>query len=469
MHEQAAAKPDTFSLKAILPTLLAIAIGMFVVMLDGTIMNVAIPKLVNEFDTSLQHIQWVITCYTLALSAVIPLAGWFSDRFSAKRMFLFSIVMFVIGSVLCSLAQTADQLIVFRIIQGLGGGMVAPIGIAMTFTLAPPEKRGAIMGVMGAPMLLAPILGPVLSGWLIDYVNWQWIFLINVPVGIIAFVMGRKYLRPSNPSKQMKLDIKGALLAPIAFGSLVFAVHEGGTNGWGSVVTISTLVIGLIALILFIFVELKQKQPLLELRAFRSGSFTLGITLSWVNMVALFGSILLFSLYLQQVKGLSAFDAGLMVIPQAILSTIGIIVGGKLFDKFGIRPVAIIGVASTACSLFAMTQIGANTSTVYIVACLAFLGLGQGLTMMQMNTHVLNSAPKDLVSRVTPITSSAQQIVVSFGITIVMAMLTNQLSLNDHTLPGMAQAFSHTFFVTLGLAIVGLLLTLFIPNRKTGK
>ncbi|WP_246362684.1 MDR family MFS transporter [Paenibacillus alba] len=466
MTAETKGSPQAFSLKAILPTLLAIATGMFLVILDGTIMNVAIPKLVHQFNTDLKHIQWVITGYTLALSAVIPLAGWFSDRFSAKRAFLWSIVMFVCGSVLCSFAQTSDQLILFRIIQGLGGGMVAPIGIAMTFQLAPPDKRGSVMGIMGLPMLLAPILGPVLSGWIIEYVNWQWIFLINLPVGVLAFFLNKKFLPSASPSKKMKLDIKGAILAPIAFGSLVFAVHEGGTNGWSSSLTVTFLAIGVAALFAFILVELGHKQPLLELRAFRSKDFTLGIILAWVNMMALFGSILLFPLFLQQVKGLSPLDAGLLVIPQAILSSIGINVGGRLFDKFGIRPIAFVGIISTACSLFAMTHISVDTSTTFIVSCLAFLGLGQGLTMMQINAHVLKSAPKELVSRVTPITTSAQQIVVSFAITIITAYLSSQLSILPHTLDGMADAFSQTFYIPFGLALLGLVLSFFIRKPQ---
>lgn len=173
MTTQQEIQQTDFSLKKILPVLLSVALGMFLVILDSTIMNVAVPKLMSAFNVSLSEIHWVITAYTLALSAVIPLAGWFSDRFTAKKMFIVSIVLFVVASMLCALAQTAEQLILFRIIQGLGGGMVAPIGIAMVFKVAPSEKRGSIMGILGLPMLLAPILEPLLSGWLIEYINWH--------------------------------------------------------------------------------------------------------------------------------------------------------------------------------------------------------------------------------------------------------------------------------------------------------
>ncbi|WP_156417675.1 MDR family MFS transporter [Paenibacillus etheri] len=455
-----------FSLRKILPILLTVAAGMFLVILDSTVMNVAVPKLVQSFDTNLGTVQWVITAYTLAMSAVIPLAGWFSDRFSAKRVFISSVVLFVLASVLCSFAQTPEQLIIFRIIQGLGGGMVAPIGIATVFRISPPDKRGSIMGILGIPMLLAPILGPVLSGSLIEYINWHWIFLINIPVGMIALLMALKYLPSSNPVHEMKLDVLGAFLAPIAFASLVFGVHQAGAEGLLNVWALASLVVGAVVLLIFIWHELRQKQPLLELRTFRSPAFTHGIILGWTNQIALFGSLLLFTLYLQQAKGLSPLEAGLYVIPQAILSTIGINVGGKLFDKFGIRPVAIVGITSLACALFALTRITADTSSVYVMCSFAFVGLGQGLTMMQINTHVLKSAPKELVSRVTPITASAQQIMSSFGITITTAYLTRQIRNLpvQHTIEHLGRAFGHTFWITLCFSLVALVLSLFLKK-----
>ncbi|MED3186609.1 MDR family MFS transporter [Bacillus toyonensis] len=468
MISQQELQQTNFSLKKILPVLLSVVLGMFLVILDSTIMNVAVPKLMSAFNVSLSEIQWVITAYTLALSAVIPLAGWFSDRFTAKKMFIVSIVLFVVASMFCSLAQTAEQLIIFRVIQGLGGGMVAPIGIAMVFKVAPPEKRGSIMGILGLPMLLAPILGPLLSGWLIEYINWHWIFLINLPVGVIAFFMARKYLPESKPGHGMKLDVLGSILAPIAFASLVFGVHEAGTNGWLNNWTLSSLGLGSITLILFIWNELRQKNPLLELRVFRSRTFTHGIILAWMNQIALFGSILLFPIFLQQVKGLSPMEAGLYVIPQAILSTIGINIGGKLFDRYGVRLVAILGTFSLSSALFALTYINVHSSSIFIMCSFAFVGLGQGLTMMQINTHVLRAAPKELVSRVTPITTSMQQIMSSFGITITTGYLASQIKNlpNQHTIEQVGNAFGYTFWITFAFGSTALLLSLFLKDSK---
>lgn len=272
-----------FSVKAILPTLIALIVGMLLVMLDTTIMNVAIPKLEKAFDTNLKMIQWSITGYTLALSVVIPLAGWFSDRLSAKRVFLVAIALFTTSSVLCSIAQNPAQLIIFRIVQGLGGGFVGPIGIAFSFKIAPPEKRGSIMGLLGLPMLIAPVLGPVLSGWLLEYASWHWIFLINVPIGIAALILGVKYLPGADRGRKFKLDVWGVILSPLAFSSLIFGVHRGGTEGWSDPYTLVCLITGLVLLTAFIIIELRQKEPLLELRSFRSPDFTRGMILMWIN------------------------------------------------------------------------------------------------------------------------------------------------------------------------------------------
>lgn len=345
--------------------------------------------------------------------------------------------------------------------------MVAPIGIATAFTVSPPEKRGSVMGILGIPMLLAPILGPVLSGWLIEYMNWHWIFLINIPVGLLAFLMAWKYLPTAKPKDNSKLDVIGALLAPVSFASLVFAVHQAGDKGWSDASTLVSLVCGILLLGIFIWHELRQKYPLLELRVFRSGAFVHGISVAWLNQIALFGSILLFPLYLQQAKGLSPLEAGLYVIPQAILSTVGINIGGKLFDRFGVRPVALVGILSLAGSLLALTQINNHTSPFYIMCSFAFAGLGQGLTMMQINTHVLKSAPREFISRVTPITTSAQQIMSSFGVTITVAYLNGQIKKLpiDHTVDQLGHAFGSTFWITFAFAIAALALSLFFTKR----
>ena len=476
MSAQTVSQPSEeqpFSMRAIIAPLMAVIVGMIMVILDSTVVNVALSKFEEEFGSSLNTIQWTFTGYTLALSAVIPLAGWMTDKFGAKRIFLITIALFTLGSALCAAAQTIDQLIIYRVIQGLGGGMVMPIGMAMIFRLAPPERRGSVMGMLGIPMLMAPALGPVLSGWLIEEATWHWIFLINVPIGIAALLIGVKYLPKIAQGKPPALDIIGMILAPIAFASLAYGVSEGGRNSWSAVPTVVALAVGGLALILFIIVELRHRQPLLELRVFRSSDFTRGILLTWVVQIALFGAMILVPVYLQNVMQYSAFETGLIMLPQAMGSMLFMPIGGKLFDKIGARPLAIVGLLSVSCALFLLSGVQLDTPLIQIIVPLFLVGSGMGLSMMSLNTHVLNAAPRDLVSRVTPLTTAAQQVVTSFAVAGLTGYLTTRtafhgegIGANGNPLEAMVSAFDDTFLLSMGLAIVGFILAFALRKPK---
>ncbi|USB31878.1 MDR family MFS transporter [Paenibacillus sp. YPG26] len=458
-----------FAITQLIAPLLAVIIGMFMVILDSTVVNVALPKLVTDFNTTVSTIQWTVTGYTLALSAVIPLAGWMTDRFGAKQIFLVTIALFTLGSVLCSLATSPEQLILFRVIQGLGGGMVAPIGMAMVFRLAPPEKMGSIMGMLGVPMLLAPALGPVLSGYLVEYVSWHWIFLINLPVGILAIFVGLKFLPKFERKAVPSLDILGIILAPIAFAMLAYGVSEGGNN-WTSTKTLTGLIVGGTALLIFIFVELRQKQPLLELRVFKSSDFTRGIIISWISQIALFGAILLMPLYLQNVRQYTPLESGLTVLPQALASGLFMPIGGRLFDKIGARPLVLVGLSVITSSLIMLANISVDTASWFIITALTMMGAGMGLSMMAVNTHVLQAAPRHLVSRVTPLTTAAQQVMVSFAVAGLTGYMTSRIK--DHLpaakdlIKASVAAYGDTFFVAACIAAAGALLGIILRRPK---
>lgn len=461
------------SLRKLIAPLLAIIVGMFMVILDGTAMNVALPGLVTDFHSKISNVQWAVTGYALAQAAVIPLAGWLSDRFGAKRIFLFSVMMFTIGSGLCALASGIDQLILFRIIQGLGGGMVAPIAMAFTYRLSPPNKVGAVMGMIGIPMLLAPALGPVLSGWLVDYASWHWIFLINLPIGVIAVLVGIRTLPNLARQSVPALDFLGMLLAPIAFASITYGVSEGGTS-WTSFKTLAGLIVGAAALILFVMTELRQKrQPLLELRVFRSGDFTRGIIVQWIAQIALFGTMFLIPLFLQQGKGFSAFHSGLTTLPQAIAAAVSMPIGGRLYDRFGARPVVATGLVFVTSSAFLLSGISAQDGAEKLILPLALLGAGMGLSMMPLNTHIIQSAPRNIVSRVTSLTNSAQQVMMSFAVaglsTILSERLKEHMQNGSKPLQALSSSFGDTFFVLMGIAIIGMILSFLLKRPKKVK
>jgi EmrB/QacA subfamily drug resistance transporter len=424
----ATAAPATpFSVRSIAVPLIAIILGMFMVILDTTAVNVAVPTLAVDFKSDLRTLQWVLTGYMLAQAAVIPLAGWLSDRVGAKRLFMTSIFLFTVGSVLCSIAWNSDILIAFRVLQGLGGGFVMPVGMAYTYRLSPPDKRGVVMGTMGVPILFAPALGPTLSGWLVQYAEWRWIFLINLPVGILALILAFRRLPSVSRQAVPMLDLAGIILGPLSFALLLYGVSEGGTS-WTSSTTLTGLIGGAIALVAFVAVELRARQPLLELRVFKSIDFTLSIIAQWVGMIALFGGIFLVPLFLQQVRGYGPFDTGLALMAQAGFAALFTPIGGRLFDKVGVRPLVVLGLASVAFGTFLLTRLTATTSGTDLIMPLAFRGAGMALVMMPLNTHMLNTAPRNLVGRVTALTSALQNVVVSLAIAALSTILTSQSS-----------------------------------------
>ena len=480
-----------FSVRSILAPLIALIMGLFMVILDNTVVNVALPTLVKDFHTDLRTLQWVITGYMLAQAAVIPLAGWLSDRFGAKNIFLIAVALFTIGSALCATAQSGEMLIAFRVLQGLGGGFVMPISMAYTFRLSPPDKRGQVMGTMGIPILLAPALGPSLSGWLVQYADWRWIFLINVPVGIVAVVMGIRRLPVVERHSVAPLDLPGIVLAPLAFAALSYGVNEGSVS-WTSGNTLGGLIVGVLALLAFIYVELHTQFPLLELRVFTSRDFDLAIVAQWTGQAALFGGIFLMPLFLQQVRGYGAFDTGLILLAQALSAAFFMPLGGRLFDRIGARPLVVLGLTLVAVSSFFLARISVTTTGTDLILPLAMRGAGMGLMMMSLNTHLLNAAPRELISRVTSLTNALQQVVSSLAIAGLATILTSRATthiqaalaaqhqsrapigvpvspqaaqhaagqLQHLTLVGYANAFDDTFIVAATLAVVGALLGL---------
>lgn len=427
MQSEAPVIPFT-SMRQLVGPHIAIIVGIFMVILDSTAVNVAIPVLVDDFHSTLSMVQWTVTGYALAQAAVIPLAGWMTDKFGSKEVFLLSLILFTIGSVLCATATNVDQLITYRVLQGLGGGMVTPIAFAMTYRLSPPEKAGSIMGLMGMPILLAPALGPIISGYLVDYVKWEWIFLINLPVGILGVILVGLLL-PRLPKKaSTSLDILGIILGPLAFSGLSYGLSEGSTS-WSSDKTIIGLVVGGVALIGFVIVELlRKKEPLLELRVFRSPLFTRGIIVQWVLQFVMFGIIFTVPFFMQKLMGMTAFHAGMWTLPQAIAAGLFMPIGGRLYDRIGARPLVMIGLTIVTVGAYLISRIDPSDSAWMFLVPRALLGMGMGLSFLALNTHLIQSAPGNLVSRVTSLTSAAQQVVTSFsvaGLTTLIVSRTN--------------------------------------------
>ncbi|MEI2399824.1 DHA2 family efflux MFS transporter permease subunit [Paenibacillus phytohabitans] len=474
-----------FRLSGILVPLLAIIAGVFMVVLDSTAMNVALSRLVVDFNTDLHTLQWVITGYMLAQASVIPLSGWLSDRFGAKNVFLTAVIVFTIGSILCATPSSAEWLVVFRVLQGLGGGCVLPVGMAYVYRLAPKSKVGVVMGIMGIPVLFAPAIGPVLSGWLVEYHSWRWIFLINIPIGIICVLIGLRKLPNAAKNTVPGMDKFGMVLGPLAFASLTYGVSQG-AQSWTSDKTLIGLSLGAVALIAFVIAELRSKTPLLELRILKSVDFTTGIIVQWIAQFGLYGALFLLPQFLQQARGFGAFDTGLTLLPQAIASGLMMPIAGILFDRIGVRWLVVCGLSLVSGALFQYSHVDLTTQSRDLILPLIMCGAGMGMMMMPMNTHLLNKAPGNLVNRVTSLTNSMQQVINSLAVSTLVTILTARTSARGlemqeaaaaagQTVDGaskealqlakqtvLAQGFADTFhimiFVAIGGAVLGLLL-----------
>lgn len=443
------------SIPAIIAALSAVILGAFMAILDATIVNVALPTFGRVFESSLQSLQWIITGYMLASAAVIPLSGWLSDRYGAKKVYLVALVLFTAGSALCAVATTASTLTVFRVLQGLGGGMLMPVGMAILYRLAPPDKRGAVMGIFGIPMLLGPALGPVISGWLLEYASWPWIFLINVPVGAVALVVGLRSL-PSLAAENLdsRLDTLGMILGPLAFASLTYGISESTEAGWTGRSTVTGITVGAIALSAFVARELTTTQPLLELRVFKNRDFSLAILTQWFMIAGMFGTFFLIPVFLQQVRGYSPFQTGLITLPNALVAAMTMPLAGRLFDKFGARPLVFAGLLIVMTAFWMLSGLSAATSVWDLMVPLAVMGGGMGLAMMPLGTHVLNTAPKNLVSRVTSLTGSCQNVVASLAIASFTTLLQNRFMANAGGGPLTLEAQALSFGDVYGYALL---------------
>jgi EmrB/QacA subfamily drug resistance transporter len=333
--------------------------------------------------------------------------------------------------------------------------MLMPVGMAILYRLAPPDKRGAVMGIFGIPMLLGPALGPVISGWLLEFASWPWIFLINVPVGAVAVAIGLRSL-PSLAAEhtESRLDTLGMILGPLAFASLTYGISESTEAGWAGRSTVTGITVGLVALAAFVARELTVRQPLLELRVFKSRDFSLAIVTNWLMIAGMFGTFFLIPLFLQQVRGYSPFQTGLITLPNALVAAMTMPLAGRLFDKVGARPPVFAGMLIVMLSFWMLSGLSANTTAFDLMVPLAVMGGGMGLAMMPLGTHVLNTAPRNLVSRVTSLTGSCQNVVASLAIASFTTLLQGRFIANAGGGPLTPEAQATSFGDVYGYALL---------------
>jgi EmrB/QacA subfamily drug resistance transporter len=423
--------------KDVRPIAIVVVIGAIMSILDATIVNVALQTLRSDLGVSLATIQWVSTGYLLALAAVIPLTGWMAERFGPRRVWMVAVASFVATSVLCGAAWSAGTLIGFRVLQGLAGGMIMPIGMITLAQAAGPKRMGRVMSVVGVPMLLGPIVGPVLGGLLIDNLSWRWIFFVNVPVGAVGLVLayrllpkGRAVGRSSEAGVATPpLDKVGLVLLSPGIAAIVFGLSEVGTHR--TLATVSAwlpMLVGALMVTTFVLRARVIEHPLVEVRLFRGRGFSAAAGTTFLIGGALFGSMILLPLYYQVVRGESPLTAGLLMTPQGVGAAIGMNVAGRLTDRIGAGRVVPVGLLILALGTIPYATIGGSTSYGILMAGLFVRGLGLGGTMMPAMAAAyatLDSGAE--VPRATPMLNVLQRIGGSIGVAILTVILENSL------------------------------------------
>ncbi|MZQ86371.1 DHA2 family efflux MFS transporter permease subunit [Paenibacillus sp. 5J-6] len=407
-------------------SLIAIVTGTFVAVLNSSLMNVAMNKFVAVFGSDLITMQWIITGYTLASAMVIPMSGYLGGRFGNKNLFIYSVAGFTIFSVLCGLAWNANTMIIFRIIQGLAGGFIMPVGMSIIFTTFPKEKTGTAMGLWGIAAMVAPALGPTFGGYLIQNFSWRLLFFINVPIGILAVVLGKILMKESPRTTGLKFDTPGAVLSMTFFGSLLLALSKGQSQGWTSLFIVSLLFIALCSLLLLIWVELGAKQPVLDLNLFKNVKFTISVISGSLVMMAMMGGTFLAPVYLQSIQGLNAMQTGILLMPQSIAMAVMMAISGKLVEKFGVVPICIAGLAILGITTAELHLLTADTPNHWLNALLTIRGIGIGVCLMPLTSAGMNAVAPEQISNASPLSNVLRQVAGSLGIAIFTAIMSNR-------------------------------------------
>ena len=405
-------------------------LGVFMAILDTSVVNVAIPKMETVLNASTDQIQWVVTGYMLVLGMLIPISGWLTDKFGAKKLFLFALTTFTIGSALCGLSWNLDSIITFRIIQALGGALMQPVAMSMIFRMYPPERRGTVMGVFGIAMMAAPAFGPALSGYLVEYWSWRYIFYLNVPIGIVAVILGVLMMHEFPHEAKGKFDILGFIFSVIGFGSLLYGFNNVSSDGWGSTQVVSFLSLGVLCLILLVIVELKVKDPMIQLKVFKNYQFNMSLIISSIVFVSMFVGVFFLPLYLQNIRGFSAVRTGLFMTPAAFASALIMPISGRLFDRIGARPLGVTGLVIVTLATLGFTKLGVDTSSNTIQWLYILRSAGVSMVMMPIMTAGMNAIPFQLTSQATAMNNTIRQVASSLGTAVLTTYMTTQSNIS---------------------------------------
>ncbi|MBV8217217.1 MAG: DHA2 family efflux MFS transporter permease subunit [Solirubrobacterales bacterium] len=444
-----------------------VLIGSVMSILDTTIVNVALATLSHELHSTISEIQWVVTGYMLSLAAVIPVTGWAAKRFGAKQVYLVSLVLFTAGSALCGLATSTTELIVFRVLQGVGGGMILPIGQLMMAEAAGPERMGRVMSIVAVPAMLAPILGPTIGGVIIQNTSWRWIFYVNVPIGVIAVATALRYLPWLKPGQTDRLDVRGLILMATGLPLLTYGLAEiGVTGGFSSPKVIVPIIAGILLVAAFVLHALKVPNPLLDVRLYRRATFSSAAFAMFCLGAALFGGMILLPLYWQEVRLESVVHTGLLTAPQGLGAACAMPIAGKLTDRWGGGGLALFGVTVCTIATVPFGLIGAHTSIVWLSFAMFVRGIGIGFGFLPAMAAAFASLKRSELPSATPQLNVIQRVGGSIG-TAVLAVVLQRALVGAHGPSAAAHAYGTAFWFSAGLTAVAIIPCVILLRAET--
>lgn len=446
-----------------------VLMGTFMVILDTTIVNVALPAIGRDLERAV-GIEWIVTGYLLAVGIAQLATGWISDRFGKKATYTWSLGLFALGSLLAALAPSLPALVGFRVLQGIGGGAMMPVGLAMLYEVFPPHRRGTALGIWGIAAMAAPAIGPVAGGWIATSASWRWVFAVNVPIGALGVVMALRLLRGIGFREHRALEWRSLVTASLGLVALLLAFDRAPGWGWTSNSFLALTAVSVGMLILFVRRELASAHPLLEVRMFAIPTFSVTIGIVWLITVAQFARLVFVPIELQTVHGMTPWEAGLLLAPAAAGTAVTMPLGGKITDRIGARIPVTLGAAMIALAVWLLGSVTPTTTPNRILVYLLVQGAGTGLSLMPNTVAAMNTLPNRWVSRASAIRSLNRQIAGSLGVaalsSIVVARVGTLTGRPDVGLAALQEAYNSAFHVAFVAALAAILLALFLPGRR---
>ncbi|MDP4098737.1 DHA2 family efflux MFS transporter permease subunit [Paenibacillus sp. P96] len=459
------------------PIMFALIIGLFVAALNETLMGNALPELMKSFEVSAATVQWLSTAFMLVVGVLVPVTAILQQWFTTRKIFLSAMSLFFVGTVIAAVSPTFSVLLIGRIIQAIGTGMLLPLVMNVIMAIYPPEKRGGAMGTLGLVVMFAPAIGPTVSGLIVDGLSWRWLFYLVIPFALLSVMIGAAVLKNVSEVTKPRVDFLSIVLSTIGFGGIVYGFSSAGEHGWSEPAVIWTITAGSVALLLFVWRQLVLEQPVMDLRAFKYPTFALVAVLLFVLMMTFFSSAIMLPMFMQGVLMVTAFKSGLILLPGGIINGFMAPVSGKLFDKFGPRVLVIPGLVIAVISLWQFTRFDETTSTGFLVTIHIALMIGIALVMMPAQTAGLNQLPNHLHPHGTAILNTLQQVSGAIGTALYISIMSSgqKQYLSGASNPqapeemanGLAFGINNAFWFGVIIALVALVLSLFLRKGKS--